>query len=70
MPSGMLLKVDRRVGAGAEEPLGQTLPDDQLGGTTVLDDRSREPSVVPDGLRTIHPSADEVGNVALVWCRR
>ena len=66
----MLLNDDRRVGAGADEPLGHTLPGDQPAVRTVRDDRCREPSVVPDGLRMILPSADEVGNPALVWCRR
>ena len=48
VPSGMLLKVDRRVGAGAEESLGQILPGGQLAARTPHGNRCREPSVVPD----------------------
>jgi hypothetical protein len=66
---------DRRVGAGADEPLGETLPGDQLALTRIIrvrgsNDPCREPSTVPDRLRLIQFSVDEVGNLALVWCRR
>ena len=66
----MLLNADRRVGAGADEPLGETLPGDQPAKMTESNDLCREPSIIPDRLRMIHPSADEVGNFALVWWRR
>src|SRR6476660_1340972 len=66
----MLFNDDRRVGAGADESLGETLPDDQVA-TTILgsNDLCREPSIVPDRLRIPYPNADEVWNLALVWCR-
>ena len=65
---------DRRLGAGADEPLGETLPGDQLGIIRINrvrenNDLCREPSIVPALLRLMHFSADEVGNLALVWCR-
>jgi hypothetical protein len=61
---------DRRVGAGADEPLWETLPGDQPAKLTESNDLCREPSIVPDRLRMIQFSADEVGNLALVWGRR
>jgi hypothetical protein len=57
----MLLNDDRRAGAGTGlPPRKQTLPGDQLAARTDCDDRCHESSVVPDGLRMIAPSADEV----------
>ena len=66
---------DRRVGAGADEPLGETLPGNQLALTRIIrvresNDLCREPSIVPHRLRMIQFSVDEVGNLALVWCNR
>lgn len=61
----MLLNDDRRVGAGADEPLGETLPGDQLAARSDRDDRCREPSVVPDGLSMIALSADDVCHAAV-----
>jgi len=62
---------DRRLGAGADEPLGETLPGDQLAHTRIINnDLCREPSIVPERLRSIQFSADEVGNLALVLRRR
>ena len=63
------LNGDRRVGAGADEPLGETLPGDQPAKMTESNDLCREPSIIPDRLRLIQFSADEVGNLALVWSR-
>src|SRR5947199_6068933 len=60
---------DRRVGAGPHEPLGETLPGDQPAKMTESNDLCREPSIIPDRLRMIQSSADEVGNLALVWSR-
>ena len=56
----MLLNDDRRAGAGTGVPRKQTLPGNQLAARTDCDDRCGESSVVPDGLRMIAPSADEV----------
>jgi hypothetical protein len=66
---------DRRVGAGADEPLGETLPGDQLGIIRInrvkeSNDLCREPSIVPELLRLMQFSADEVGNLALGWRSR
>jgi hypothetical protein len=59
---------DRRVGAGADEPLRETLPDDQPAKMTGENiNLCREPCIIPDRLRLIQFSADEVGNLALVW---
>jgi len=65
---------DRRLGAGADESLRETLPGDQLGIIRVNrvrdnNDVCREPSIVPELLRLMQFSADEVGNLALVWSR-
>ena len=65
----MLLNADRRVGAGADEPLGETLPGDQPAKMTESNDLCREPSIVPERLRLIQFNSDEVGNLALIWCR-
>jgi hypothetical protein len=56
----MLLNDDRRVGAGTGVPRRETLPGNQLAASTDRDDRCREPSVVPDELAMIAPSADDV----------
>ena len=66
----MLLNDDRRFGTGADEPLGETLPGDIIVVKTRKNDLCREPSIVPGRLRVMQSSADEVGNLALVWCRR
>ena len=46
-------------------PRKETLPGDQLAARTERDDGCPEPSVVPDGLRMIALSADDVWNVAV-----
>ena len=65
----MLSNDNRRFGAGADEPLGETLPGDIHVAKTRKNDLCREPSIVPGRLRLMQSSADEVRNLALVWCR-
>ena len=59
----MLVNGDPRVGAGADEPLRETLPGDQPVRITQSNDRCREPSIVPDRLRLIQRDAPKVGHV-------
>ena len=67
----MLLDDDRCFEAGADESLGETLPGDPAVVLGAMDnsDLCRESSIVPDRLRLIQLSADEIGNLALVGCR-
>lgn len=63
----MLSDDDRRVGAGTDEPLGETLPGDiPVDARKNNNDLCREPSIVPELLRMIEFGVDEVGNLALV----